>query len=81
MSAEGVKPSDVNVQKILDTPPPSTYTQIREFIGMANHYRRFIKGFSKICHPLHQYTKRAGAKKKGEPVVLTPEALAVVDMS
>ena len=38
VSAEGVKPSDLNVQKILDTPPPSTYTQIREFIGMANHY-------------------------------------------
>ena len=65
VSTEGVKPSDVNVQKILDTPPPSTYTQIWEFIGMANHYRRFIKGFSKICRPLHQYTEEAGAKKKG----------------
>ena len=79
VSTEGVKPSDVNVQKILDTSPPSTYTQIREFIGMANHYRRFIKDFSKICRPLHQYTKGAGAKKKGESVILTPEALAMVD--
>ena len=57
-----------------------TYTQIREFIGMANHYRRFIKNFSKISHPLHEYTTGEGAKKKKEALELTPEAIKAVQI-
>ena len=55
-----------------------TYTQIWEFIGMANHYRRFIKNFSKISRPLHEYTEGEGAKKKKEALELMPEAIEVV---
>ena len=76
VSVEGVKPSNYNVQKILDEPLPMTYTQIQEFIGMANHYCRFIKDFLKISQPL-DYTKGKGAKKR-EALELTPEAIVAV---
>ena len=33
---------------VLDKRLPQTYTEIREFLGMVNHYRRFIKDCSKV---------------------------------
>ena len=75
VSAEGVKPATTNVDKILDKRPPRTYTEIREFLGMVNHYRRFIKDCSKISRPLTAYTEGEGSKRKTEEVQLDPKAL------
>ena len=75
VSAEGVKPATINIDKILEKRPPRTYTEIREFLGMVNHYRRFIKDCSKISRPLTAYTKGEGSKRKTEEVRLEPEAL------
>ena len=59
-SAEGVKPAIINIDKILEKRPPRTYTEIREFLGMVNHYRRFIKDCSKISRALTTYTEGEG---------------------
>ena len=75
VSAEGVKPATINIDKILEKRPPRTYTEIREFLGMVNHYRRFIKDCSKISRPLTAYTEGEGSKRKTEEVRLEPEAL------
>ena len=32
---------------------PETYTEVRAFCGLVGHYRRFIKGFAHIAHPLY----------------------------
>ena len=32
---------------------PETYTQVCTFCGLAGHYRRFIKEFANIAHPLY----------------------------
>ena len=45
---------------------------------MANHYCWFIKNFSKISHPLHEYTEGEGANKKKEALELMPEAIRAV---
>ncbi|GJX62768.1 putative reverse transcriptase domain-containing protein [Tanacetum coccineum] len=37
---------------------PSTPTKIRQFLGLAGYYRRFIKGFSKIAKPLTKLTQK-----------------------
>ena len=50
---------------------PKTYTQVHTFCGLVGHYRRFIKGFTNIVHPLYDVL---GKEVKMGPVELTPEA-------
>ena len=50
------------------------YTAIKGFIRLVEHYRHFIKDFSKITDPLHEYTRGDTAKKKKEWVVLNKAA-------
>ena len=40
------------VQAVIDWPTPTKVTELRSFLGLANYYRRFIKGYSKIVSPL-----------------------------
>ena len=39
-------------------PTPSDVTNLRQFVGLASYYRRFIPGFVKIAAPLHTLTKK-----------------------
>ena len=67
----GILPSLENVQAMQEFPMPKTYTQVRAFCGLAGHYRRFIKGFANIAHPLYDML---GKEVKMGPVDLPPEA-------
>jgi hypothetical protein len=35
-------------------PPPKDDTELRAFLGSANHYRRFIRNFWRIAAPLNR---------------------------
>uniref|UniRef100_A0A8C7XIC2 DUF4939 domain-containing protein n=1 Tax=Oryzias sinensis TaxID=183150 RepID=A0A8C7XIC2_9TELE len=41
---------------VLDWPVPSGRKQLQRFLGFANFYRRFIRGFSGVAAPLHKLT-------------------------
>ena len=56
---------------------PETYTQVRTFCRLAGHYRRFIKGFVNIVHPLYDML---GKEVKMGPVDLPPEAQEAVNI-
>ena len=49
----GILPSQENVWAVQEFPMPETYTQVHAFCGLAEHYRRFIKGFANIAGPLY----------------------------
>ena len=71
VSQRGILPSQENVQAMQEFPMPETYMQVHAFCGLAGHYRRFIKGFANIVHPLYDVL---GKKVKMGPVDLLPEA-------
>eukprot|EP00253_Pinus_taeda_P027654 PITA_27654 len=59
----GVHVDLAKIQVIRDWPSPTTLTEFRNFLGLANFYRRFVLGFSHITWPLSQVTK-GGVKAK-----------------
>ena len=46
------------VKAMTEWPTPRNLKDVRSFVGFANFYRRFIKDFAKIAHPLHDLTKK-----------------------
>ena len=74
ISLKGVWLSKDNLKAIAKYPDATMYTAIKGFIGLMGHYRHFIKDFTKIADPLHEYERGNTAKKKKERVVLNEAA-------
>uniref|UniRef100_A0A1I7W8B2 RNA-directed DNA polymerase n=1 Tax=Heterorhabditis bacteriophora TaxID=37862 RepID=A0A1I7W8B2_HETBA len=55
---DGVKPNPEKIKAIKDFPAPKNITALRDFIGMTNYFRRFIKNYAKIASPLYDLTKK-----------------------
>ena len=75
ISWRGILPSWENVRAVQEFLMPETYMQIRTFCGLAGHYRRFIKGFANIAHPLYDVLEK---EVKMGLVDLPPEAREAV---
>ncbi|RVW62520.1 Retrovirus-related Pol polyprotein from transposon opus [Vitis vinifera] len=52
ISKNGIEVDKAKVEIIVKLPPPTNVKGIRQFLGHARFYRRFIKDFSKISKPL-----------------------------
>nr|GEU46458.1 retrotransposable element Tf2 [Tanacetum cinerariifolium]GEV25795.1 retrotransposable element Tf2 [Tanacetum cinerariifolium] len=46
------------IEPIKDWASPKTPIEIRQFLGLAGYYRRFIEGFSKIAKPMTKLTQK-----------------------
>ena len=55
-SAEGMTPVNSKVQAVQEWPRPRDATEVRQFIGLASYYRRYIQHFADIARPLHRLT-------------------------
>ncbi|GJR28092.1 putative reverse transcriptase domain-containing protein [Tanacetum coccineum] len=46
---KGIHVDPAKIESVKDWASPKTPTEIRQFLGLAGYYRRFIEGFSKIA--------------------------------
>jgi len=46
----------IKVQGVQDWPCPTMKRELQQFLGFVNYYRRFIRAFAQITHPLHRLT-------------------------
>ncbi|XP_043474358.1 uncharacterized protein LOC122506310 [Leptopilina heterotoma] len=58
ISSEGVKPNPKTVEAVKNFPTPKTPRNIKQFLGLAGYYRRFIKDFSAKAKPLSNLLKK-----------------------
>ena len=55
---EAVRPDPKKIEAVKSFPTPKNPENIKQFLGLAEYYRRFIDGFSKIATPLNQLLKK-----------------------
>ncbi|XP_064085362.1 uncharacterized protein LOC135200684 [Macrobrachium nipponense] len=53
-----VAPKKANVEAISNFPAPQNRRGVRRFLGMVGYYRKFVKNFSDIAHPLTNLLKK-----------------------
>ena len=52
ISEKGIEVDKAKVKLIVKLPSPTTVKGVRQFLGHAGFYKRFIKGFSSLSKPL-----------------------------
>ncbi|GJZ80473.1 putative reverse transcriptase domain-containing protein [Tanacetum coccineum] len=55
---QGIHVDPAKIESVKDWASPKSATEIRQFLGLAGYYRRFIKGFAKIPKPMTKLTQK-----------------------
>nr|GEX48613.1 reverse transcriptase domain-containing protein [Tanacetum cinerariifolium] len=57
IDSHGIHMDPAKIESVKDSASPKLPTKIRQFLGLAGYYRRFIEGFSKIAKPMTKLTQ------------------------
>lgn len=72
ISEDGVATDPSKIEAVTTWPRPDTVTALRSFLGFCGYYRRFVRDYSKVAHPLNQllagYLPAVEKKKKGRGI-------------
>ena len=58
LTSQGLKTSEHHVRAVREFKVPTDVREVRQFLGLASYYWRFVQSFAKIAHPLHGLTKK-----------------------
>ena len=51
--SDGIQPDSEKVAAIVDMPPPSSVTQLRQFLGMINYLGSYLPDLHRVLKPLN----------------------------
>jgi hypothetical protein len=60
ISTSGVVMECDHVTAVCNWPTPTTVKEVQRFLGFANYYRRFIRGFGQVAAPITSLLKGGG---------------------
>ncbi|GJV48563.1 putative reverse transcriptase domain-containing protein [Tanacetum coccineum] len=58
IDSRGIHVDPAKTEAVKNWASPTTPSEIRQFLGLAGYYRRFIEGFSKIAKPMTELTQK-----------------------
>nr|GFC37039.1 retrotransposon protein, putative, Ty3-gypsy subclass [Tanacetum cinerariifolium] len=62
IDSKGIHVDPAKIESIKDWASPKTLTEIRQFLGLAGYYHRFIEGFSKIAKSMTKLSQKNNEK-------------------
>nr|GFA31389.1 putative reverse transcriptase domain-containing protein [Tanacetum cinerariifolium] len=66
IDSQGIHMDPTKIESIKDWASPKSPTEIRQFLGLAGYYRRYVEGFSKIAKPMTKLTQKKVKFKWGD---------------
>jgi hypothetical protein len=60
---DGIKVDPKKIQAVKDYPKPKTVTDVRAFLGLCNYFRKYVRGYSHVAHPLTDLTNKDATLK------------------
>ena len=73
VSKAGIETDPKKIKDIWEWPRPNTVTDVRQFLGFTNYYRKFIRHYAVVANPLNKLISGENAKKKNKRVEWTQE--------
>ena len=58
IDGEDVRPGKAKIQAVAEFKQPKNVHEVRQFIGLASYFRKFIKNFALLARPLTVLTKK-----------------------
>ena len=58
VGADGLKVDPAKIEVVQNWPIPATSNQVQQFLGLANFFRNFVQGYSKLATPLTDLTSK-----------------------
>lgn len=74
ISASGVATDPKKILDVVNWHVPNSVTKLRGFLGLTGYYRRFVRGYGRICKPLFDILKK-DSFIWGEPQLIAFETL------
>ena len=56
----GIRPNPKNVEKVLSWPEPETAEDMISFLGLYDHYGKFLADYTRVCKPLRDASMKPG---------------------
>jgi hypothetical protein len=73
ISSDGVRPGKDKTQAMKDITEPKSMKQLKSFIGLANYFRSYVKGFARVASDLnHRLRKRGDWTRNFRSFILRP---------
>jgi len=58
VSKDGVLTDRAKIEAVRTWPTPTSFTEVRSFLGLASYYRRFVDSFAKKAIPLYRLAEK-----------------------
>ena len=76
VSDTGIRPLPEKLVSVKNMPAPTNATQVKQFLGLAGYYRKFVPRFSDIARCMTALTKKDPITKKDVEFIWTDECEA-----
>jgi len=58
VTKDGISVDPAKVEAMVNWPRPTNVSEVRNFLGIAGYYRRFVEGFSKLALPITKLLRK-----------------------